>query len=220
MKIIGLNIEKYIGQEVNGHNCDFTYEDSEFERHIIYIIEDAQKYEIILSHSEGQCGSGWTTASFGEMKINKLERFPAMMFRSVNQNEVDIPLPIILAYGDFSDIRNDFFYVSIDGGDGYYPCGGYSVNMDMFISNGRGIREKKDIKRKVWIFKGDSGLGKTFLSDKTGLSKYETDSSSELPSVIKEDIIVIGNKYSFDIEDVKSRIFEVDKVDVINVDFS
>ena len=35
MKIVGLRVEKYIGQEISGHNCDFEYTNAEFEKHII-----------------------------------------------------------------------------------------------------------------------------------------------------------------------------------------
>lgn len=78
----------------------------------------------------------------------------------------------------------------------------------------------KEIKRKVWIFKGDSLLGKTFLSDKINLFKYETDSASILPDIFKEEIIVVGNKYKFTVEDVIQRIHDKDSVDIIIVDFS
>jgi hypothetical protein len=64
MKIIGLRIEKYIDTEVSGHNCNFDYQDVGFEKHIICgVLSDKRKVEIELSRSEGECGSGWTTAS-------------------------------------------------------------------------------------------------------------------------------------------------------------
>ena len=90
------------------------------------------------------------------------------------------------------------------------------LNLDYFELHKR----FKEVKRKVWIFKGDSVSGKTFLSDKISLSKYETDYQPKLPDVIKEDIIVIGNKYKFDIEDIKKRIYNISKVDVVIVNFS
>lgn len=66
MKIIGLRIEKYIDKEISGHNCDFEFKDAEFEKHIICgVLDDNRKVEIELSHSEGECFSGWTTASWG-----------------------------------------------------------------------------------------------------------------------------------------------------------
>lgn len=89
------------------------------------------------------------------------------------------------------------------------------LNMDYFELKTR----FPDIKRKVWIFKGDSLLGKTFLSDKIDLNKYETDSSPTLPELLTEDIIVLGNKYSFLLEDIIQRIYQKDQVDIVVVDF-
>ena len=45
MKIIGLRIEKYIDKEVSGHNCDFEYNDAEFEkqRQITAFVTSAQQ---------------------------------------------------------------------------------------------------------------------------------------------------------------------------------
>lgn len=63
-------------------------------------------------------------------------------------------------------------------------------------------------KRPVWIFKGDSNSGKSFLSHLViGKSVYETDSSSILKEIITEDIIVLGNKYKFSIEEIENKIF-------------
>ena len=74
MKIIGLRIEKYIDKEVSGHNCDFEYKDAEFEKHIICgILSDNRKVEIEMSVSEGECGSGWSTASWGNIKVTEVK---------------------------------------------------------------------------------------------------------------------------------------------------
>lgn len=90
------------------------------------------------------------------------------------------------------------------------------INMDYFKLNPR----FKNLKRKVWIFKGGSLLGKKFLSDKIDLNKYETDTSQNLPKVLNQEIIVIGNKYHFTIEDIVSRIKNKDFIEFIIVDFS
>ena len=221
MKVIGLNIEKYIGKSVSGHNGDFDYQDADFERKIIYLeYEGGGKYEVVLFKEEGECGSGWCTASFGKVLVHEIEKFPAMMFKSTDKSEQDFELPVFTEYGCFNSVDNKFFSVSFDGGDNYYPSGGYSVNMEMFTTNGRGISSNEDIKRKVWIFKGKSGSGKTFLSDKIDLSKYETDCSENLPDELKEDIIVIGNKYKFKVKDIKKRIINSDDCEIIVVNFS
>ena len=58
----------------------------------------------------------------------------------------------------------------------------------------------------LWIFKGESGLGKSFLAHKLqDLSVFETDAWKTLPDVITEDIVVLGNKYQHTVEDITSR---------------
>lgn len=207
MEIIGLRIEKYIGSRVTGHNCNFTSTKTTFDKHIICaILENGQKVEIILKHTEGECGSGWSTASWGHINIVNVEKFNGYTF---------IPKkPIIIKDIDQSadDVSNSVFSVSDDGGCGYYPNGGYSVNMELFTET---IRHK-DI-RPVWIFQGDSNLGKSFLASRLkDLDVYETDISDTLPNEITTSVIVLGNKYKFSVEDIKGKIFGKFQVHTVN----
>lgn len=71
--------------------------------------------------------------------------------------------------------------------------------------------------RNVYIFQGPSGVGKSFLAHKlNGLSVYETDSNKNLPICIKEDIIVLGNKYKFTIKNIKSKLHDNPNVYLVN----
>jgi len=208
MKIIGLRIEKYIDKEISGHNCDFEYKDAEFEKHIICgVLEDNRKVEIELSHSEGECCSGWTTASWGGIKVTEVNKFNGYTF---------IPKEI-LTIEDIEpnfdgDISNNVFSVDCDGGDNYYPSGSYNVNMELFKET---IRNKN--LRPVWIFKGKSNSGKSFLASKLNdIDVYETDSNEALPGSIVASVIVLGNKYDFNLEDVKSKIFGEVEIQVVD----
>lgn len=210
MKIIGLRIEKYIDKEISGHNCDFEYKNTEFEKHIICgVLEDNRKVEIELSHSEGECGSGWTTASWGNIKVTEVKKFNGYTFIPKEILTIEDVEPKI-----DGDISNNVFSVDCDGGDNYYPFGGYNVNMELFKET---IRNKN--LRPVWIFKGKSNSGKSFLASKLNeLDVYETDSNKALPESIVASVIVIGNKYDFNLEDVKSKIFgeaEIQAVDFV-----
>lgn len=198
IKIIGLRIEKYIGQSISGHNCDFTYHDEEMEKHILCgITTEGEKVEITLSEEHGECGSGWTTASWAHIEVNKVDRFSGYTYKAVEELSID-------SFNDESDyIDNDVFTVNYDGGDSYYPGGWYKVNMDLFKES---VRHKE--KRPVWLFEGNSNLGKSFLASKLkDLFVYETDSNETLPESIIADVIVFGNKYPHNIADIKSRIF-------------
>jgi hypothetical protein len=208
MKIIGLRIEKYIGQNISGHNCDFEYHDEEMERHILCgITSDGENVEITLSEEYGECGSGWCTASWGNMEVNKVSKFNGYTYKPVKDLNID-------DFDPESDyVNNEVFTFSLDGDDSYYPSGFYEVNMDLFKQT---IRHKET--RPVWIFKGESNSGKSFIASRLNdLSVYETDTSDELPDKITEDIVVLGNKYQYDIEKIKDCIFG--ECELILVDF-
>jgi hypothetical protein len=208
MKIIGLRIEKYVGQVVSGHNCDFDYTDEVLEKHILCGIKsDGKKIEIALSQEDGECGSGWTTASWGNIEVNQVDKFNGYTYKPIK------PLIIDDFDDNKDDIDNKVFSISYDGGDSYYPSGGYSVNMELFKETPRNKSE-----RPVWVFKGESNLGKSFISSKLNeLTTYETDSNEVLPNVITEDIVVLGNKYTYSLEEIKNRIFG--EYELILVDF-
>lgn len=207
MKIIGLRIEKYIDKEISGHNCDFQYKDAEFEKHIICgVLDDNRKVEIELSHSEGECGSGWTTASWGNIKVTEAKKFNGYTFipkEILNVEDIEPNFD--------GDVSNAVFSVDCVGGDSYYPSGGYNVNMELFKET---VRVKNS--RPVWIFKGKSNSGKTFLASKLSeMEIYETDRSELLPESIVASVIVLGNKYDFKLEDVKSKIFGEVEIQIV-----
>ena len=128
--VIGMYTEVYTGTSVTGHNCDFTYEERDFTRHIIVVKSDLELYlTIILSRSEGECMSGWTVASYGNLDIEiaddrvieKITHYP------IDNNSID------LLFIENNNYECDVFEISIDGGDSYYPCGGYHVNENLFL---------------------------------------------------------------------------------------
>lgn len=212
MRIIGLRVEKYIDKEVSGHNCDFEYKDAEFEKHIICgVLSDNRKVEIELSHSEGECGSGWSTASWGHIKVTEVKKF---------NGYTHIPKDILniedIQPNFDGDISNEVFSVDCDGGDNYYPSGNYSIKMEFFKETDRA----KNL-RPVWIFKGQSSAGKSFLASKLNeVEVYETDRNEMLPEKITASVIVLGNKYNYTVEDIKGKLFgevEINIVDFITI---
>lgn len=74
------------------------------------------------------------------------------------------------------------------------------VKMHLFRSTKRGFD-----KVPLWIFKGPSAIGKSFVAHLTNLSVFETDAYETLPELILEDIVVLGNKYPHTVKDVVSR---------------
>lgn len=76
--------------------------------------------------------------------------------------------------------------------------------------------------RPVWIFAGDSGLGKSTIGrflELQGKVVYETDSDQRLPNMIMADVIVVGNRNkSLVLDDICARL--PDGVEPIFVEFS
>lgn len=98
------------------------------------------------------------------------------------------------------------------------------LNNDLFHCNGKevfysteGLRKafRAPEERIVWILSGASGLGKSTLGrylEDGGKTVYETDSARELPEMITEDVIILGNRSGFTVEDVTKRIPQPAKV--------
>ena len=221
VKIVGLLVKKIINDYCEGHNCDFTYEKIEDEEYVlmcedIYHIDEYgkeyhNKYEITLRSEYGECGSGWTTASYGFADIEPVDNFRPWNYKPKQQIILE---NISIKEMNSPDFSCEYFQWSYDGGDRYYPTGYVEVNMTYFEELPRNMK-----KRPVWIFKGYSGLGKTSLAIQLeNEDVYDTDISSKLPECITESIVVLGNKYGHTLEDIKTRLFG--NPEIILVDFS
>lgn len=213
-EIVGLRKEIYIGEKVEGHNCDFEYSQEEMNRDVL-LLKDiyGNKSELTLYTREGECGSGWCTSSYGEYEWCDVVSFAgkthnlikALTFETENEKE--------LGY----DFQCPAFYFSDDGGDSYYPCGSAFVELDLFTTEG--LRQLD--KRPVWVFSGDSALGKSHLAALLrGKTVLETDSlkAGKLPEIITEDVVVVGNKHTIDMKELHSKLFG--DLKVIEVKFS
>ena len=126
-KVLGLREEKYIGEEVSGHNCNFEYTESEMTRHVILLVEqDTQKkVELTLSEFQGECGSGWCTASWGEWNWNEVTTFAGKTHTLKSEVLLEVK-------EDMDQFRCDLFSFDYNGGCDYYPSGGYDINLDAF----------------------------------------------------------------------------------------
>ena len=221
LKIVGLLVKKIINDDCEGHNCDFTYEKIEDEEYVLmcediyhidkYGKEYHRKYEITLRSGYGECGSGWTTASYGFVDIKPVNNFRPWNYKPKQQIILE---NISIKEMNSSDFSCEYFQWSYYGGDEYYPTGYVDVNLSCFEELPRNMK-----KRPVWIFKGYSGLGKTSLAIQLeNEDVYDTDISSKLPECITESVVVLGNKYGHTLEDIKTRLFG--NPEIILVDFS
>lgn len=211
--VIGLLVEKYIGNVVYGHNCNFETVQEELEKFHIFCREEetGDLYKVSLWETYGECGSGWTTATYGNYTITKVEHIEPFTHRPIDSDiRFKIGYASDRAYQS-EDVGNGVFFCSEDGGDPYYPSGGVNVNMELFKPLARAME-----KRPVYVFYGGSGLGKSTLAGKTGCSVFETDAVDILPDEITADIVVVGNRSGFSLEDVVGRIPEDARVIKVN----
>lgn len=218
--VVGLRVEKYMGQAVSGHNCHFDYTPEERERHVLLLVreQDQQKMELSLWTVDGECGSGWCTASYGESEYKEVDLF-ACKTHTCTPFTVDVDLD-----QDFKIQADDGTLVALYdsyGGCQYYPSGGAHANVDFFTLGGVidevAVREFK--KRPVLIFHGDSNACKSHIAALTGKTVYETDAHDELTWGITEDIIVIGNRHGYDFDKIRYCVQDFDTANIIEVHF-
>lgn len=211
-KVNSLRIEKTMTYNNRG---------DEYEDNKIYILNCTsnvgKKYEVRLWTIYGDCYSGWCGASWGHGAIKMVESFVGMTHKPIKELEFELEINTETKEMDLSDMDNDVFSIDYDGGDYYYPGGYTQVDEELFEE----INRNKE-KRPVWIFKGDSALGKSYLAGIIANSDrmktvYETDAHESLDK-IHEDIIVVGNKYSYSVEEIEKYI--EGEHEIILVDFS
>lgn len=126
-----------------------------------------------------------------------IDKLKENRFKTIEKSNVKCPI----CNGDLYTIDN-WMMVVMDGN---------TVNMELFKET---IRAKN--LRPVWIFKGKSNSGKSFLASKLNdLEVYETDSNDNLPTSITASIVVLGNKYNYSIDDIKSKLFGEVEVQIV-----
>lgn len=205
--VVGMRDEIYQGEEVTGHNCDFEYAFVDKIRHVLLLKTHCnQKYELSLWEEEGECGSGWCTASLGYYELKKVTNFAGKTHKIISEQKVVFD-------ESASDIKTDVFACIEDGEDSYYPSGYVEVNYELFEK----IENRGFDKRPVLVFYGDSNSMKSHVAALTGKSVFETDyelSKGNLPSEIIEDIVVVGNKHAVDLDDVKARLINCEIIEV------
>lgn len=202
-EIVGMKKIFYNGTVLLGHNCDFDEVPIVLVKYVICLKNHYLKWEYELYEEHGQCYSGWTTATLGKSVLKLVKNFGSLthvpkevMFIDFDEKTVK---PQNSPIHDM-DFKCEYFEVDCYGGDEYYPVGCVKVNMDFFKSTGRGYN-----KPVIHVFHGASNLCKSYLAHKASDCVYETDSSKDLPDKIYNEIVVVGNKYDHDLEDIKSR---------------
>lgn len=227
IQVIGLAVEKYVENYPESDTSKGGKKDSKRYHLFVRDIQNKQKYEITVQTILGVCGSGWCPASYGKLDIKKLDKCKPFSHTPIKTTFIEgfSIDPHTLCWkqehtqsnernddGEL-DVVNNIFAVSFTGIDPYYPSGYTNIDMQKFAVLPRAME-----KRPVWIIKGPSGTGKSTLAGHIKeLSVFETDSVDKLPKEIDADVIVLGNRSKFTVNDIKSRLFG--EVNVIEVSF-
>ena len=193
-KVVGLRLEKYLKVYDNDEENDVRVN---AERHVLLLkdVRTRDKYELRLWDEDGMCYSGYCSASWAHTSLERVDEYHGMT-HTVTEDA-------IFEYEEGAEeIQNAVFKLSEDGGDNWYPAGSYAVNMSMFKETIRSMPN-----RPVWVFMGDSGLGKSYIASYLSAnSVYETDSDNQFPEHIDADVVVVGNRNHFTLADIKERV--------------
>lgn len=196
-------------QTCTGHNCNFEYGTSKED--VVYIEQQGKVYKVY--QDEGECGSGWTTASYGNIEEAEWNGGWQYIVPDVN---VSVVKDIDYYNNVLKRVKIDgniFLEVDEYGGDEYYPCGYVKIKKSVLEKYSTG-RNTKDI---VYLVNGKSNLGKSSLMHRTGLKVFETETlgygEHGITNEINDNDIIIYNtnfnKITFNESKIDKKIINV-----------
>lgn len=150
-----------------------------------------------------------TAIIYPSLTINVIDIFGPIthVIKSSKNNRIELPLKIQNNNATWTtenklppSIKTNIFdfFPSVNNLNGYY---------NIKMSNFNRITRKKAY-RSVYIFSSMNDSSKLFLASKSTLNVYDTDSSNKLPLIIYADIVILGNKYKYTIDEVCSSLFK------------
>lgn len=189
-------------------------------------LETNDIYDFSFWTEDGWCGSGYTTATWGCCEFTKcINKHLPMTFNYVyakpdktvllDINDDGKLTPDFKVYDSFG---NPVIIVDYDGGDSYYPHGGAWLDVTYF----RKVRETDKVRRKVFIFIGPSGVGKSYLTAKligeNDWDLFDTDEQEiNEDTTITATYIVVGQKRPYTIDDVVKHVYDHEFTDIVVV---
>jgi hypothetical protein len=216
--ILGMRVITFQNNRLSGHNCSFQNEKFQDDKYQIVVLYGSVLVELECSTTHGQCGSGWTTASWGNISYKILEEIGSLHYTPIEYSQISFDLNDIPSH-----LEHNLFKYSEYGYDDYYPGGGFTIEMDAWRSTGR-----KPEKPMVHVFCGHSGTGKSTVASLTEKTVIESDSfetsdafidSLEITKPMGDAIIVVGGKHQIDLDTVTALLEEHNTVVKVNFSF-
>jgi len=217
--ILGMRVVPFSNNRLSGHNCDFEKEKFQDNKYQIVVLYGSVLVELECSTTHGQCGSGWTTASWGNISWKKLEEIGSLHFTPIEYSEISFDLDDIP-----SRIEHNLFEYSECGYDSYYPGGHFTIEENGWRSTGR-----KPAKPMVHVFYGSNASGKSTIASLTEKTVIESDSFETSDAFIDsleitkkpmgDAIIVVGGKHQIDLDTVTALLEEHNTVVKVNFSF-
>lgn len=206
--LVGLAVEKYVDIAFFGDEYEEIFHEEPCEK-TRYSLIFSDGWILKMWDSDAICLTGSRIAKYGNWRWIK-ERIPfshtpkggrlGVVIDGEEPDEEDCD-GFIVVCTEQETIASAYN----DGGDSFYPNGFVEVNMSLFVENARAMKN-----RPVWIFVGDSGLGKSTLGSdlvRAGKIIFETDTCNRLPEEIWADVIVAGKRRGgFSIEQIKKAL--------------
>jgi hypothetical protein len=184
-------------------------ENKEYSSCYEFVVQDIESKEIFSKQFQleiGECYSGYCSAEWLlKSDLKKEDGVGTLHYIPKNKFE-------------FERFKTDF-----DGNDYFkiyeYDCTYYpSASLELFMNNWIATGREKE-KKPIYVFFGESAIGKSFIAHSTNLNVFETDASRSLENLNSiYDIIVVGNKYDFNITDIRNRFLDKN-VELIGVGF-
>lgn len=209
--VLGITETQYVGDRLVGHNGKFVNEPEVMRSHRVYVELNEKTICISLFINYCESSARWCEAAVANVECVEIEPGNILPFTHVpvtpfTMEEVDDSL---------SEIQNEVFTFSADGGDKNYQSGYYNINWEKFKETPR-LKSK----RVVYIFTGENGVGKTYLANSLDdLDVMETDVLDKLPDAIYAEVVVLGNRRGFTLDEVKERIFKPAHIVVCRMTF-
>lgn len=133
LTVTGYNLFDYADNEITGDNCDYIYTPITRVGHELVVRDQNGTYHSMkLKIIHGECGSGYCTATIGELILTEVSAGYTETLQYIPISPISIPMSVLDTPDDETYIETKCFTFSVNGGDIFYPSGGYTVNQSLF----------------------------------------------------------------------------------------